>query len=257
MKYYETVSEALNDLSKRGYTFDFSLSDEEDCLYCRDKSRNLNADEFVIDEVHRFEGDSDPGDEMIIYAISSVKDDLKGTLLNAYGIYADSNNSKIVAKLRYQEKANHQPIKRAKELVQLSREHHHSLLLAWKIKMGLSKNIEINRIMKYVKWFYENHLLSHFEMEEKYIFTLLDESNEMRHRVLQEHQQIRQIIQKDLVSSADLSQLQNLLNNHIRFEERVLFNEIQRQGLLSKVEQIEKSTDEAKFCDNESDQFWK
>ncbi|MBK8473198.1 MAG: hypothetical protein IPL33_14165 [Sphingobacteriales bacterium] len=79
----------------------------------------------------------------------------------------------------------------------------------------------------------------------------------MRHRVLQEHQQIRQIIQKDLVSSADLSQLQNLLNNHIRFEERVLFNEIQRQGLLSKVEQIEKSTDEAKFCDNESDPFWK
>ena len=257
MKHYTTVSEALNDLYKRGYTIDFSLLSESDCIYCHNGSRSLNADEFVIDEVHRFEGETDPGDEMVIFAISSTQENIKGTLLNAYGIYSDSDNSKIVEKLNYHENKTTMPIKRAKELVQLSREHYHGLRLCWKIKMGLSKNIETERIKKYINWFYENYLLPHFEVEEKYLFPRIEKTSKNRDKALAQHKRIRQIIEKETTTTDDLIELQNLINDHTRFEERVLFNEIQEAGLLENQEVINELSKETKFCENESDPFWK
>lgn len=255
MKTYDTLTEAIQDLNHRGYTYDFSLLTEEDCIYCHSQNHSLRADEFVIDEVHRFEGETDPGDEMILYAISSTKDLLKGILMNAYGIYADSNHSKIVEKLQYKEKKSIKPIKRAKALLPLSREHHHGLLLCWKIKTGIGRNIEAARIKKYVAWFYETHLSPHFEFEEKYVFPLLGASYK-RKLAEKQHLQIRQIIEPAF-SHDDLHQLQYLLNEHIRFEERELFNDIQDLGLSEKLSAIEGLIKETKFCENESDPFWK
>ena len=93
---YETVSEAVNDLAKRGYDTNFSIHDENDCLYCVDNSMNLSPEEFEIDAVYRFECMNDPGDSMIVYAISSIKHNVKGVVVNAFGVYSDSTTSKIV-----------------------------------------------------------------------------------------------------------------------------------------------------------------
>lgn len=101
MKNYETVSEAVNDLYKRGYTHDFNLG--EDCLVCGE-TLSLSPEEFEIDELHRFEGMTDPGDEMIVYAISSKKGTEKGVLVNGYGLYADKDSSIIMKKLSIQKR---------------------------------------------------------------------------------------------------------------------------------------------------------
>ena len=63
----------------------------------------LAADEFVVDSHYRFEGNSDPGDEAVVYAISSAKHNLKGTLVNGYGLSADGATDELVRTL--QEKA--------------------------------------------------------------------------------------------------------------------------------------------------------
>lgn len=96
---YDTVSEAINGLIKRGYTTDFELMTENECLICHHTSTNLSPEEFEIDEIHRFEGDTDPGDEMIVYAISSERHNMKGVVINAYGLYSYSATSKIVERL--------------------------------------------------------------------------------------------------------------------------------------------------------------
>lgn len=96
---YQTVSEAMNDLAKRGYTTDFSILVEEECLVCNHTSKQLSPKEFAIDETYRFEGNTDPGDEMIVFAISSRDHDIKGLVINAYGMYSDPSVSRIVAKL--------------------------------------------------------------------------------------------------------------------------------------------------------------
>jgi hypothetical protein len=97
---YDTVSEAVNDLIKRGYTTDFSTHVEQDCLFCAKTAEALPPDEFEINETYRFEGETDPGDEMIVFAISSTKHNLKGIVVNAYGIYSDSMASKVVERLK-------------------------------------------------------------------------------------------------------------------------------------------------------------
>ncbi|GAA4450572.1 phosphoribosylpyrophosphate synthetase [Rurimicrobium arvi] len=98
MKSYDTVSEAVNDLKARGYTVDFNLGAGGDILvYHNDKA--LSPREFEIDEFYRFEGNTDPGDEMIVYAISSTHYDIHGVLVNAFGAYADSKSDEMIRKL--------------------------------------------------------------------------------------------------------------------------------------------------------------
>ena len=99
---YETVSGAINDLIKRGYTTDFYIEATKDYIVGRKSDLALSEKDFVIDEIHRFEGETDPGDSMIIYAISSNKHDVKGVLLNAYGVYADTDTSTIISHLHRQ-----------------------------------------------------------------------------------------------------------------------------------------------------------
>lgn len=49
--------------------------------------------------MYRYEGMTDPGDQSILYAISSEKYALKGVLVNAYGIYADPVTAEMEKKL--------------------------------------------------------------------------------------------------------------------------------------------------------------
>lgn len=97
MKTYTTLSEAINDLTKRGYTFNFNINN--DCIECVENSINLEPHEFEIDKVYRFQEMSDVGDENILFAISSDKYSLKGLLVNAYGTYSDTTSAELIAKL--------------------------------------------------------------------------------------------------------------------------------------------------------------
>ena len=97
MPSYDTLSEAVNDLQKRGYSHDLQLGG--DCVICRSKGVNLDPDDFQIDEFHRFEGFTNPEDQSIVYAISSEKHGVKGILVNAYGHDANSLTQDLVRKL--------------------------------------------------------------------------------------------------------------------------------------------------------------
>lgn len=94
---YGTLSETINELVKLGYDQDFNIQDE--CIVCHKKNITLPADDFQIDKFYRFEGTSDPDYQSILYAISSKKHDVKGVLVNGYGISSDEATSKIVEKL--------------------------------------------------------------------------------------------------------------------------------------------------------------
>ena len=91
---YDTVTAAVNGLKQRGYKLDFNLS--ENCLVCNDIK--FNPDDFEITEVYRFEGNSDPADEAIVYAIESSKGD-KGVLVNGYGPTSNEMSSEMAKKL--------------------------------------------------------------------------------------------------------------------------------------------------------------
>jgi hypothetical protein len=91
---YDTVSEAVNGLKKRGFELDFNL--RENSLVCQ--AGKLDINDFEIVEVYRFEGNSDPSDEAVVYAIESITG-MKGVLVNGYGISADAMSSDMAKKL--------------------------------------------------------------------------------------------------------------------------------------------------------------
>jgi hypothetical protein len=59
---YATVSKALDELNENGYTYDFNLHNED---------LVKNPDRYEIKYIYRYEGNSNPDDESIVYGIQS------------------------------------------------------------------------------------------------------------------------------------------------------------------------------------------
>ena len=97
MESYDTVTGALTGLKAKGYTLDFNIS--FDNIKCAEHNICLNPNEFEIVEVYRFEGDTNPSDEDVVYAVASKEGDLKGVITSAFGLYADSISADMIKKL--------------------------------------------------------------------------------------------------------------------------------------------------------------
>ena len=148
-----------------------------------------------------------------------------------------------------------EPIKRIEQLKALSREHHHGLLLCWKIREGIKRNIETERIKKYVDWFWNNHLQQHFETEEKILFPILGNHNALIQQALTEHSRLKRLFESDNDIYKSISLIEEELEKHIRFEERVLFNEIQKVGTPQELDKLY-AVHNSDFKDNLADEFW-
>lgn len=97
MENYEpTLVETLEKLRKEGYTEDFNI--RFDSLICGEVC--LLPSQFEVDQTFRFEGNTNPSDEAILYAISSTDGKMKGVLVNSYGTYADEMTKELVDKLK-------------------------------------------------------------------------------------------------------------------------------------------------------------
>lgn len=148
------------------------------------------------------------------------------------------------------------PLKRINELMPFSRDHHHTLLLCWKVKTGLKKGISSNRIKAYTDWFYKEHIIMHFEMEEKYLYPVLGSENKLIQQAIEEHTLLRKLFTDETNIDESLKLIPEELEKHIRFEERTLFNEIQKEASAGQLEKFKQIHSNEKFVDNLSDQFW-
>lgn len=152
-----------------------------------------------------------------------------------------------------------EPIKRHEALQPLSREHHQGLLLAMKVGKGLKKGVALNRIKKYVDWFFSHYLKSHFEAEEKYAFPILGDNHAGIQQAIEEHRKIEAFVKSPMhgIQEEQLIEFKQLLEGHIRLEERQLFNEIQEKASEEVLSEMNKHLQEADFCLNWPDEFWK
>src|SRR5688572_28881443 len=97
MKTYETLSEAMIALKASGYEDDLKLG--ADSIECQSRDVRLRPEDFHVDQVHRFEGMTNPDDSAVMYAISSPKG-MKGLLVDTYGAYSESISPEMIDKLR-------------------------------------------------------------------------------------------------------------------------------------------------------------
>jgi len=83
---YLTLAGAIDALARSGFIEHFGVSG--DALRSFDSGRSFSAGQVVIREYHRFEGVSDPDDMSIVYAIEG-QGGVRGTLVDAFGVYSD------------------------------------------------------------------------------------------------------------------------------------------------------------------------
>lgn len=153
-------------------------------------------------------------------------------------------------------KTSPKPLKRLKELQPFSREHHHGLMLSWKIRKGLTNGVEIDRIKAYVDYFFQHSIVPHFDDEEQYVFPVLGNDHELVKKALAEHRRLKRLFKKTTDVPRALSQIEEELEAHIRFEERVLFPEIQKVANKKQLQLIAKHHTEIEACTTWEDAFW-
>lgn len=148
------------------------------------------------------------------------------------------------------------PIKRHKAIQPLSREHHQGLLLSWKIRTGLSKGVSTDRIKTYADWFYKTYLNPHFEEEEKHLFPILGNDHIFVKKAIAQHRRLDRLFKSTSELKKSLNHIEEELEQHIRFEERVLFNEIQKVATEQQLQFILEHHNQTKFLENTTDRFW-
>jgi iron-sulfur cluster repair protein YtfE (RIC family) len=125
--------------------------------------------------------------------------------------------------------------RRHESLVPLSREHHYGLLVCLRIHRGIESHKAdvswLNERAEKVMRFFESDLKTHFEAEERIVFPAMSEckdSSATIDQLVSEHRNLERLVQqlrqtRGLQLATLLREFADLLEAHIRTEERVLF----------------------------------
>lgn len=96
MYHYATVSKALEELKEKGFTVDFN----------NQEGRIINSpDDFTIVHVYRYEGESDPGDEAMVFGIKSSTGE-KGVFVAGASAWTDNSAAMVLNELSIKNKRN-------------------------------------------------------------------------------------------------------------------------------------------------------
>lgn len=97
MYHYAPVEKALRELNAKGYVIDYNV--EEDRILKR-------AAEFAIEEIYRYEGESNPDDEATVYGILNKINGDKGVFVAGKLAFVDNDVAKVLLKLEIDDKEN-------------------------------------------------------------------------------------------------------------------------------------------------------
>lgn len=90
LPYMKSLASCLTRIINEGYTEDFKVTGNG--LESLNKDHSYTPDEIHVVNFFRFEGESDPDDNAILYVIEAA-DGTKGTLIDSYGTYNDADVS--------------------------------------------------------------------------------------------------------------------------------------------------------------------
>lgn len=87
--HYCTVLKALEELNRKGFIHDFNLQDE---------NIKRNPQHYAIEHIYRYEGDSNPDDESIVYGINCNSGE-RGVYVAGFSANSETEAAMILGKL--------------------------------------------------------------------------------------------------------------------------------------------------------------
>jgi len=155
-------------------------------------------------------------------------------------------------------------MKRHQQLQPLSRQHHNGLLASMLLKKGIEKAADPKEMAAFILDFWQNDLEDHFKAEEYFLLPPLydiDFDKCLIDTLLQEHSMLRLYITKLQQNNTDINSITlfaDLLEQHIRFEERQLFPAAEKSLTEEQLQQLGKHLHDGdtQNCINHPIKFW-
>lgn len=105
------LSDTIRELQKKGYKENFVPC--YDHLTFGSGYLKVYPRDIIFDDIFRFENSSDPSDQSILYAISYPALNVKGLLVDSYGVYHDELSKAMIERI----KASRELTRSHKELI--------------------------------------------------------------------------------------------------------------------------------------------
>ena len=121
-------------------------------------------------------------------------------------------------------------------------------------------NISFDRIKKYMQYFWLQCMQPHFLEEENFLFNSVED--EKVKKALSDHRQIEVLISDAMVAeetnvSEQLSKLANLVEAHVRYEERELFPHLEKELGATQLKHIGEQLNQTSLSEDDfEDAFW-
>ncbi|MFN5135285.1 MAG: hemerythrin domain-containing protein [Chitinophagaceae bacterium] len=154
-------------------------------------------------------------------------------------------------------------MKRNKNLQPLSRQHHNALMAVLLLRKGVQKNVDANVMKDFILSVWNDELKTHFKAEEKWMIPNVEdeELHIMYKQILNEHQQLRAFIRQFEINISTIEiieQFYKLLDQHIRFEERIFFPAVEKNFTTTQLETIGKHIKDTRTesCASFPVKFW-
>jgi hypothetical protein len=144
-------------------------------------------------------------------------------------------------------------------LQSFSSEHVDGMDFVKRLRLGQERNIPVDRLRKYILWYWTHHIRPHFFQEEKILIPWLPAADERIRRLRQEHHDIREMILgiDHEPDRHEIKQLCSLLVRHIHYEENELFPSLVLMLDESLTETIQAALEHHSLVPLEwSDPFW-
>jgi hemerythrin-like domain-containing protein len=153
------------------------------------------------------------------------------------------------------------PDKRDPSLIPLSHDHHHGLVRVFRIRQALRATADLEREAAVTRDFFKRDLAPHFRAEEEVLVPVLREcgglGGDALSKLVDEHRMLERLVSELARTITPLRDVADLLERHIRYEEREIFPAYEMRvppGRRGDVEAairriLERPADEAKTCD--------
>ena len=152
------------------------------------------------------------------------------------------------------------PIKRHVSLQPLARDHHEGLMAALLLEKGVRKKAGLNHLQDFCIQFFQLSLIPHFTLEEKATGPLLDHPDLKAgiEKMLHDHIQLKKIVAEiqQQPTYELIEQFSIALKEHIRFEDRVLFVQLERWADEAALATFVHEESIRNFCEVYPVKFW-
>ena len=122
-------------------------------------------------------------------------------------------------------------MKRRAELRDLSDDHHTALVLARRCRQAArpAGSTSPAEVWQQIIEAFESHLEPHFQIEERHLLPALEEIGrpELAQRIREDHASLRELVRSEPPTENLLERFGRLLESHVRFEERQVFEPTQ------------------------------